>query len=60
MLTRIVKENINILLPVITKIINLSLKRGEFPVGWKIVIIIILLKNIGPMGPEVSAILDTK
>ncbi|KAJ8041622.1 hypothetical protein HOLleu_12492 [Holothuria leucospilota] len=43
--TKYVKNNIDILLPLITKIVNLSLSRGEFSSLWKTSIIIPLLKK---------------
>jgi hypothetical protein len=44
--TWVIKENADILVPVITKIVNLSLATGEVPKSMKIAIIIPLLKKI--------------
>ncbi len=44
--TRLVKEYIDVLLPLITKMVNLSLANGSFPRNWKEAILIPLLKNL--------------
>ncbi len=45
--TPILKECIEIVLPVLTKMINLSLQNGIFPNEWKLALIIPLLKKFG-------------
>ena len=44
--TRLVKEYIDVLLPLITKMVNLSLANGTFPSNWKEAILIPLLKKL--------------
>ena len=44
--TRLVKEYIDVLLPLITKMVNLSLANGIFPSNWKEAILIPLLKKL--------------
>ena len=45
--TNLIKDNIDILLPLITKIVNLSLSIGEFAMEWKTAFILPLLKKVG-------------
>ena len=45
--TKLIKQFIDILLPVILKIVNLSLSTGHFPSNWKGALIIPLLKKYG-------------
>ena len=45
--TAIIKDYLDILLPCITKIINLSLQTGNFPSNWKCSLVIPLLKKLG-------------
>ncbi len=45
--TDILKQCLDMLLPVITKMINLSLRLGYFPVAWKMALILPLLKKLG-------------
>ena len=45
--THLVKENLDILLPIITKMVNLSLQSGVFPEEWKLALIIPLIKKLG-------------
>ena len=45
--TTVVIGCIDVLLPVITKIINLSLQTGEFDVQWKCALVRSLLKKLG-------------
>eukprot|EP00794_Sanderia_malayensis_P008582 gene8582-9499_t len=45
--TSIIKKCLDILLPCITKIINLSLQTGNFPSNWKCSLVIPLLKKVG-------------
>ena len=45
--TKVLKEIIKPLLPVLTKITNLSLMEGVFVEEWKVVIIHPLLKELG-------------
>jgi len=45
--TKIIKEYIDILIPFITKIVNLSLQTGNFTDGWKLAIVKPLLKKVG-------------
>ena len=45
--TSLLKEHISILLPIITKMINLSLETGEFPTEWKLAFVKPLLKKPG-------------
>ena len=45
--TTLVIGGIDVLLPVITKIINLSLQTGEFAVQWKCALVFPLLKKLG-------------
>ena len=45
--TSLVIGCIGLLLPVITKIINLSLQTGEFAVRWKHALVLSLLKKLG-------------
>jgi len=45
--TSLVKENIDILVPLITKIVNLSLATGYFPDDWKEAYVLPLLKKVG-------------
>ena len=44
--TKLVKEYIDVLLPLITKMVNLSLANGTFPSNWKEAILIPLLKKL--------------
>ena len=37
----------DVLLPVLTKLINMSLKSGQFPVAWKKALVSLLLKKPG-------------
>ena len=43
--SKLIKEHIDILLPLITIIVNLSLTNGTFPSSWKEVILIPMLKK---------------
>ncbi len=43
--TSLLKENIDILLPVLTKMINISLQSGIFPEEWKLALVIPLIKK---------------
>ncbi len=45
--TNVLKQLLDVLLPVITLMINLSLRQGYFPDAWKIALIIPLLKKLG-------------
>ena len=45
--TRLLKDHITLLSPIITKIINLSLQTGEFPNEWKLAFVKPLLKKPG-------------
>ena len=45
--TSLLKEHISILLPIITKMVNLSLQTGEFPTEWKLAFVKPLLKKPG-------------
>lgn len=45
--TKIVKECIEILLPVITNIINLCMEHGEFPECWRCAVVVPILKKRG-------------
>ena len=45
--TTLVIGGIEDLLPVITKIINLSLQTGEFAIEWKCALVFPLLKKLG-------------
>ena len=45
--TSLLKEHISILLPIITKMINLSLQTGQFPTEWKLAFVKPLLKKLG-------------
>ena len=45
--TSLLKEHISILLPIITKMINLSLQTGKFPTEWKLAFVKPLLKKPG-------------
>ena len=45
--TKLIKENIDILLPIITKIVNLSLLTGTFSDEWKTAFVLPLLKKLG-------------
>ena len=45
--TDLVKDNIDILLQIITKMVNLSLLSGVFPEEWKLALIIPLIKKLG-------------
>ena len=45
--TKLIKQFIDVLLPIILKIINLSLSTGHFPSNWKEALIIPLLKTCG-------------
>lgn len=45
--THILKDNLNIMLPVMTKMVNSSLTDGEFYPVWKIVVVTPLPKKQG-------------
>ena len=45
--TKLLKENIDIILPVLTKMVNLSLQSGVFPDEWKLALVIPLIKKLG-------------
>ena len=45
--TRIIKEYINEMLPLLTHIINISLSTGVFPDQWKTALVVPLLKKTG-------------
>ena len=45
--TKLVKEHIDILLPIFVRIVNLSLTSGHFNLDWKTAIVIPLLKKLG-------------
>ncbi len=45
--TSLLKNCIDTLLPILTLIVNLSLKYGEFPEEWKLAIILPLIKKLG-------------
>ena len=45
--TSLLKENISILLPTITKMVNLSLQTGVFPNEWKLAFVTPLIKKPG-------------
>ena len=45
--TNVLKQCLDVLLPVITLMINLSLRLGYFPEAWKLALIIPLLKKLG-------------
>ena len=38
----------DVLLPVLTRLINMSLKSGQFPVAWKKALVLLLLKKTWP------------
>ena len=46
-LTSLLKEHISILLPIITKMVNLSLQTGAFPNEWKLALVTPLIKKPG-------------
>ena len=46
-LTSLLKEHISILLPRITKMVNLSLQTGVFPTEWKLAFVKPLIKKLG-------------
>ena len=46
-LTSLLKEHISILLPLITKMVNLSLQTGVFPNEWKLVLVTHVIKKPG-------------
>ena len=46
-MTSLLKEHISILLPLITKMINLSLQTGVFPTEWKLAFVKPLIKKPG-------------
>ena len=41
----------DVLLPVLTRLINASLKSGQFPVAWKEALVLPLLKKTWPRHP---------
>ena len=45
--TNVLKSFLDELLPIITKLVNLSLKQGIFPSKWKQAIVRPLLKKVG-------------
>ena len=45
--TDLLKQCIDVLLPVLTKMVNLSLQTGIFPDDWKIALVIPLIKKFG-------------
>ena len=45
--TDLLKSCIDIVLPVLTKMINISLQTGIFPEEWKMALVIPLLKKLG-------------
>ncbi len=45
--TALLKDSIDIILPVLTRMINLSLQTGVFPDEWKLALIIPLIKKYG-------------
>ncbi len=45
--TKILKQCIDIILPVLTKMINMSLQSGVFPQEWKLALVIPLIKKLG-------------
>ena len=46
-LTNLLKEHISILLPLITKMLNLSVQTGVFPNEWKLALVRPLIKKPG-------------
>ena len=46
--TRLLKDCLDVLLPSITRIVNLSLLSGEFPSSYKISLVTPLIKKLGP------------
>ncbi len=45
--THLLKECIDIVLPLLTKMINLSLQTGEFPSEWKLALVLPIIKKFG-------------
>ena len=45
--THLLKQNIDIILPVLTKMINMSLQTGVFPEEWKLALVLPLIKKLG-------------
>ncbi len=45
--TPLLKECIDVILPLLTKMINLSLQTGIFPMEWKLALVIPLIKKFG-------------
>ncbi len=45
--TDLLKQCIDVLLPVLTKMINISLQSGVFPEEWKLALVIPLIKKLG-------------
>ncbi len=45
--TPLLKECIDIMLPILTRMVNLSLQSGVFPEEWKLALIIPLIKKLG-------------
>ena len=45
--TSLLKEALELLLPTLTKLVNLSLAEGVFAEGWKIALVKPLLKKVG-------------
>ena len=45
--TKLLKEHLNLFLPIITKLVNVSLSTGEFFIDWKCAIVRPLLKKVG-------------
>ena len=47
LLTPLLKDCIEVILPVLTKMVNLSLQSGVFPTEWKLALVIPLIKKFG-------------
>ena len=45
--TSLLKDNLDLLAPVITKVVNMSLQSGCFPDQWKTALVVPLLKKVG-------------
>lgn len=45
--TCLLKGCADVLTPIITMLINLSLQEGRFPARWKVALVILLLKKLG-------------
>ena len=50
----------DVLLPVLTRLINMSLKSGQFPVAWKEALVLRLLKKPGARFSKVPVTLRAR